>query len=298
MKPAVELDALSVAFGATRAVDAVSLAVHYGEIVALLGPNGAGKTTLVETTLGFRRPSGGAVRVHGADPVRQHDAVVRETGALLQRGGVWFPMSPRQVLELTAHYYDDPRDPAELLERFGLRDCARTPWRRLSGGEQQRTLLALALLGRPRLLILDEPTTAVDPEGRLVIRRALRDEAARGVAIVVTTHELSEAEASADRLVILSRGRILAEGTVAELGGTDTLVVEVSGAVDLDALGARLGRPAQREGDTVRLVGASEPTDVARATDELARQGATVRSLRTQASLEERYLELVRGNQP
>ena len=150
---------LRVTFGSLVAVADVSLQVAYGEVVTLLGPNGAGKTTAVETLLGFRPPTSGTVRLHGLDPVRDHRDVVARTGALLQRGGVWFPMTPAQVLDLTATYYDAPRAPGELLALLDLERCRATPWRRLSGGEQQRTLLALALIGRPRVLVLDEPTT-------------------------------------------------------------------------------------------------------------------------------------------
>ncbi|HEV2426647.1 MAG TPA: ABC transporter ATP-binding protein, partial [Acidimicrobiales bacterium] len=181
MSHAVEVADLRVAFGATVAVNGASLAVDFGEVVSLLGPNGAGKTTLVETLLGFRSPGSGSVRLHGLDPVRDRAEVVARTGALLQRGGVWAPMSPRAVLNLTARYYDAPGDPESLLARLGLSGCAATPWRRLSGGEQQRTLLALALVGRPRVLVLDEPTTAVDPEGRATVREILDEERERGV---------------------------------------------------------------------------------------------------------------------
>ena len=204
MSNAVEVSDLRVVFGSLAAVDGVTLHVDYGEVVTLLGPNGAGKTTVVETLRGFRAPTSGTVRLGGLDPRRDHREVVARTGALLQRGGVWFPMTPAQVLDLTASYYDAPRRPSELLELLDLESCARTPWRRLSGGEQQRTLLALALLGRPRTLVLDEPTTSVDPEGRQVIRNIIRSERDRGCALLITTHELTEAERLAERLVIMN----------------------------------------------------------------------------------------------
>lgn len=219
MNHAVELVDVSVTFGSTAAARDVSFYVDFGEIVTLLGPNGAGKTTWVETLLGFRSPNAGQVRLLGLDPVTRHRDVVASVGALLQRGGVWFPMSPRQVLTLTATYYPAPRDVDDLLEELSLRECASTPWRRLSGGQQQRTLLALAIVGRPRVLVLDEPTAAVDPEGHLVVAEILRAERARGCALVVTTHDLVDAESLADRVVILDGGRTVAAGTVAELAG-------------------------------------------------------------------------------
>jgi ABC-2 type transport system ATP-binding protein len=291
---AIDVTNLVVQFPKLRAVDDVSLHVPYGQVTTLLGPNGAGKTTLVETLLGFRNPTSGSVRVHGLDPVRDHAEVVVRTGALLQRGGVWFPMTPAQVLDLTATYYDQPREPLELLELLSLETCARTPWRRLSGGEQQRTLLALALLGRPRVLVLDEPTTAVDPEGRQVIRELIRSESDRGCALLITTHELTEAERTADHLVILNHGRVVVHGTLDQLAGDAVLIVETSSPVDPIELGRRLQC----------VVTAAEPTRlhcqisssrerVALVSAYLSEQGASLVSLRTRASLEERYLELI-----
>jgi ABC-2 type transport system ATP-binding protein len=291
---AVEVNDLTVNFGALRAVDDVSLHVNYGEVVTLLGPNGAGKTTVVETLLGFRSPTSGAVRLHGLNPVRDHREVVVRTGALLQRGGVWFPMTPRQVLGLTASYYDAPRDAEELLDLLDLARCARTPWRRLSGGEQQRTLLALALLGRPRVLVLDEPTTAVDPEGRQVIRRLIASERDRGCALLVTTHELTEAERSSDRVIIMNRGRVVIHGTLEQLAGAPEMIIELSGPVDAADLASALGCQVTSDAPIrLRCAIASTPERLATLNDFLTNVGVTLLSLRTRASLEERYLALI-----
>ncbi|MDE3007914.1 MAG: ABC transporter ATP-binding protein [Acidobacteriota bacterium] len=294
MSHALDVVNLRVRFGTLDAVDDVTLHCDYGEVVALLGPNGAGKTTLVETLLGFRSPTSGTVRVHGLDPTRDHHEVTVRTGALLQRGGVWFPMSPRDVLRLTASYYDAPRQPDELLDLLALRHCATTPWRRLSGGEQQRTLLALALLGRPRALILDEPTTAVDPEGRQVIRDIIQAERDRGCALLLTTHELVEAERLCDRLIILHRGGVLAEGTLDELAGAPEMIVELSGEVDATAVAALLNCAVTKENVyTLRCQVASTPARLSELNAFLSARDVTIVSLRTRASLEERYLELV-----
>ncbi len=294
MSYAIDVNNLVVQFSDLRAVDDVSLHVPYGQVTTLLGPNGAGKTTLVETLLGFRAPTSGAVRLHGLDPVRDHAEVVVRTGALLQRGGVWFPMTPHQVLDLTASYYDQPREPRELLELLGLDGCARTPWRRLSGGEQQRTLLALALLGRPRVLVLDEPTTAVDPEGRQVIRALIRSERDRGCALLITTHELTEAERMADHVVIMNHGRVVVHGSLDQLAGDAVLIVETSRPVDPAELGRRLGCVVTAP-EPARLHCAidSTPERVALVSAYLGENGATLTALRTRASLEERYLELI-----
>jgi ABC-2 type transport system ATP-binding protein len=291
---AVEVNHLGVNFGALRAVDDVSLHVAYGEVVTLLGPNGAGKTTVVETLLGFRSPNSGSVRLHGLNPVRDHREVVVRTGALLQRGGVWFPMTPRQVLELTASYYDAPRDTNELLDVLDLASCARTPWRRLSGGEQQRTLLALALLGRPRVLVLDEPTTSVDPDGRQVIRDLVAAERDRGCALLVTTHELVEAERTSNRVVIMNRGHVVIDGTLDELSGAPEMIVELSAAVDAAELATRLACVVTADGaNRLRCATASSPERIAVLNDYLTSVGVTLLSLRTRASLEERYMDLI-----
>ena len=294
MSYAVDVNQLEVAFGDLRAIEDVTVHVNYGEVVALLGPNGAGKTTLVETLLGFRAPSAGTVRLHGLNPTRDHREVVARTGALLQRGGVWAPMSPRDVLRLSASYYEAPRGIEELIALLALGGCARTPWRRLSGGEQQRTLLALALLGRPRALVLDEPTTAVDPEGRQVIRDIITTERERGCALLITTHELDEAERLADRLVVLHRGRVLIQGTLEELAGEPEMIVQTSGPIDPAGLAAVLGCSGTAENPLeLRCAVESNPERIAKVTNYLASLGLSMVSLRTRASLEERYLELL-----
>ena len=294
MSNAVEINSLGVIFGDLTAVDDVTLHVDYGEVVTLLGPNGAGKTTVVETLLGFRPPTSGSVRLGGLDPRRDHREVVARTGALLQRGGVWFPMSPAQVLNLTATYYDAPRTAKELLDLLDLRHCERTPWRRLSGGEQQRTLLALALIGRPRILVLDEPTTAVDPEGRQVIRDLVQSERGRGCALLITTHELSEAERLSDRMVIMNKGHVVVQGTLEELAGSPEMIIETSGPADPAALAGLLGCDVTTDGPLrLRCATASSPERIAVVTGFLSEAGLSITSLRTRASLEERYFELI-----
>jgi ABC-2 type transport system ATP-binding protein len=290
---AIEVTSLRVDFGDVTAVADVTFSVAFGEILAVLGPNGAGKTTTTETLLGFRAPTSGAVRLLGLDPLTHHDEVVKSVGALLQRGGVWAPMSPRDVLRLTAQYYAAPRDVNELLHELSLQKCAATPWRRLSGGEQQRTLLALALIGRPRVLVLDDPTAAVDPEGHRVIREMLRRERARGCAILVTTHQLADAEEIADRVVVINDGRVVASGTLDELRTDHAVVVEVSSTLDLTAVPERLAGLVEVAPLRYRVPNHANADLTSEIQAFVQQQGASIRSLRTQASLEERYLEIL-----
>jgi ABC-2 type transport system ATP-binding protein len=217
MPSAIEVTDLVVRYGPVTAVDGLTLSSEPGEVLALLGPNGAGKTTTVETLEGYRRPTAGRVRVLGLDPVADRAELAPRIGVMLQRGGVYPAMSAREAVRLFAAYYDDPEDPDALVERVALRDVERTPWRRLSGGEQQRLSLALALVGRPTVAFLDEPTAGVDPAGRLAIRRAVRELRDRGVAVLLTTHEMEEAERLADRVVIIDRGAVVAMGSPADL---------------------------------------------------------------------------------
>jgi ABC-2 type transport system ATP-binding protein len=242
--PAIEVVGLVVAYGPKLAVDGLDLRVERGEVVALLGRNGAGKTTTVETLEGYRRSASGTVRVLGLDPARpaDHRELARRVGVMLQKGGIYPAMGPKDALELFSRYYDQPAPPSDLLRRLGLEGVAGTPWRRLSGGEQQRLSLALALVGNPELVFLDEPTAGVDPGGRLDIRAEIARLRQSGVTVLLTSHEMEEAERVADRIVIIDRGRVVASGTAAALtsGGSQTYF-EAEAGIDVAALGAALG---------------------------------------------------------
>jgi len=299
--PVVECDRVVIRYGDTLAVDRLSFVAHRGEILALLGPNGAGKTSTVEALEGYRPLSSGSVRVLGLDPRRDHAALVPRLGVMLQQGGVYPVLGPAQVLHLFAAYYDDPEDPDELLDLVGLTPVRRTPWRRLSGGEQQRLSLALALVGRPEVLFLDEPTAGVDPEGRIVVRDLIAAQRDRGRCVLLTTHELAEAERLADRVVIIDHGRLLAEGTPAELAsGTADGSVRFSTvpAIDTVALAAAIGPGATVEEERpgayrLRLPdGAGSPAVVAALAGWLAERNLSLGDLRTGQSLEEAYLAI------
>jgi len=240
---AVAVEGLVVRHHDLVAVDGVSFEAHGGEVLALLGPNGAGKTSTVEVCEGYQRPGAGTVRVLGHDPVAERAAVVGRIGVMLQEGGVHPGIRPPEVLRLLAALHDDPLDPDELLAHVGLDDRRRQTWRQLSGGERQRLSLAMALVGRPEVAFLDEPTAGVDVRGRQVIRSIVRDLAADGCAVVLCTHELDEAEKLADRVVIVDRGKVVAAGTLEELRSQTSGEVRFSAApeLDVDALGQHLG---------------------------------------------------------
>ena len=294
---ALSVDELVVRYGAKTAVDGISFAVEDGTVLALLGPNGAGKTSTVETLEGYRRPTGGTVRVLGLDPVADRAAVVPRIGVMLQRGGVYPTMPAGAVLRLFASYYGDPVPPDELLDRLDLRGVAGTPWRRLSGGEQQRLSLALALVGRPRVAFLDEPSAGMDPAARRVlweVIRGLRDE---GVAVLLTTHDLEEAERLADAVVILDGGRVVAAGSPDELmrsGGADHIRFGGPAGLDTVALAAAVGGPVaeDRPGEyVVSLPGT--PANLAQLTAWLAEHDVTVADIRSgRQRLEDVFLRL------
>ncbi|MGV1005798.1 MAG: ABC transporter ATP-binding protein [Candidatus Nanopelagicales bacterium] len=200
-------------------VDGLSITAPTGAVTVVLGPNGAGKTTTLEVAEGFRRPQAGVVRVLGRDPQLAGAQLRERVGIMLQAGGAWPASTPRQVLRHLQRQYEHPQDPEELLRLVELSTVAGTAYRRLSGGEQRRLHLASALIGRPELVFLDEPTTGLDPESRLRSWELVRALRAAGVSVVMSTHLLDEAEALADQVVVIAAGRVRAAGTLAELAG-------------------------------------------------------------------------------
>jgi ABC-2 type transport system ATP-binding protein len=216
---------------------------------------------------------------------------------MLQQGGVYTGIRPPEVLHLFAAYYDDPADPDELLERVGLGDRRRRTWRQLSGGEQQRLSLALALVGRPEVVVLDEPTSGIDPAGRQVVREVIRSLRDEGTSVLVTTHDLAEAERLADHVVIIDRGRVVADASPSELvdaTGADHFRFGAPGGIDVAALAAHLGQPVREERAGEYLVGAPPaPATVAALTAWLAEHDLPLADLRAgRQSLEDVFLRL------
>ena len=297
---AIEVAALEKRYGPTVAVDGITLSIAVGEVFGLLGPNGAGKTTTVEILEGYRRADAGEVRVLGVDPWRDGATLRPRIGVMLQEGGLYPGIRPLEALQLFASYYDDPDDPERLLELVGLEDSRHTLVRRMSGGQQQRLSLALALVGRPSLVFLDEPTAGMDPHARATTWSMLRELRDRGVTVVLTTHAMDEAEHLCDRVGIIDHGRLVACDSPAELttraAADETTFATVPGlAVDDLArhLGIAVGTVREvRPGDYL-IDTAATPTLVAALTAWLCDQGALVSELRAgRRSLEDVFLRL------
>jgi ABC-2 type transport system ATP-binding protein len=202
----------SKSYGKVRALDGVDLALHGGELLALLGPNGAGKTTAIGLLLGLLRADAGAVELFGQDP--QAIEARRHIGVMLQDAALPATLRVGELIRLTASYYPAPRSVQESAELAGVADLLKRPYGKLSGGQQRRVQFALALCGRPKLLFLDEPTVGMDIEARQKLWAAIRHLVAEGNGVVLTTHYLEEAEALADRVCVMARGKIISEGSV------------------------------------------------------------------------------------
>ncbi|CAN5629159.1 ABC transporter ATP-binding protein [soil metagenome] len=295
--PAIEVDRLTIAYGATRAVDRLSFTGDFGEVLALLGPNGAGKTSTVEAMEGYRRATEGTVRVLDLDPVADQDQLTPQIGVMLQNGGVYPGIRPLEALQLHASFYATPDDPQALLDRVGLNHVRRSTWRQLSGGEQQRLSLALALVGRPRVAFLDEPTNSVDVQGRQLIRRLVRELAHEGVCVVLTTHDLDEAEKVADRVVIIDHGRLIKSGTPNELmsaGGSREIRFGAPPGLDTAALGkAMIAAVEEVSPGEYRVAIEPSPANIAALTGWLAERDLPLADLRAgRQRLEDVFLRM------
>ena len=242
-QPAVEVVDLVMRYGSTVAVDGLTAEVPAGAVTAVLGPNGAGKTTTIETCEGYRRPGSGSVRVLGRDPRRAGRELRPRVGVMLQAGGVYPGVPALELLRHVAGLHAHPLDVGMLAERLGLSAAGRTPVRRLSGGQQQRLSLALAVVGRPELVFLDEPTAGLDPQARHATWDLVRDLRSDGVTVVLTTHFMDEAEQLADQVVVIDHGRAVAVGSPRELmaaGRRDSLRFQAEPGLDVTALAAEV----------------------------------------------------------
>lgn len=298
-EPVVRLRGLTKRYGATVAVNNLDLEVHRAEVFALLGPNGAGKTTTIEMCEGFLRPDAGSIEILGLDPTTENAKLRERIGVMLQGGGGYPAARAGEMLDLVAAYAANPLDPQWLLDTLGLADAARTTYRRLSGGQQQRLALACAVVGRPELVFLDEPTAGMDAHARIVVWELIDALRRDGVTVVLTTHQLTEAEELADRLVIIDHGATVAAGTPAELmrnGAENQLRFTAPPKLDLALLISALPENyrATEAGSGEYLVeGHIDPQVLATVTAWCARVNVLATDMRVeQRSLEQVFLDL------
>jgi ABC-2 type transport system ATP-binding protein len=296
---AVAVEDLVKSYGGRRAVDGVTFAVARGETFALLGPNGAGKTTTMEILEGYRAADAGSVRVLGLDPQRDGARLRPRLGVMLQEAGLYRTITPREALRLFASYYAAPADPDALLALVGLAEAAGVRYRRLSGGQKQRLALALALVGRPELLFLDEPTAGMDPQARVSTWELIRQLKAAGVTVLLTTHYLEEAERLADRVAIIDEGRLVALGSPSALTRGDATRVQfrAMAGLDLSALAALPGAldAAEPQPGVYALETRSATDLLVELTTWLRARGVLPTELRVgEASLEDVFLRLTR----
>jgi ABC-2 type transport system ATP-binding protein len=283
------LHGASKTFGEVQALRQVNFAVRAGELVALLGPNGAGKTTAVKLFLGLAKPTSGTVSVFGGDPI--HAEVRTRIGAMLQVAKVPETLRVREHIDLFSSYYPNPLPLAETLAAAGLQDIKDRVFGELSGGQRQRVLFALALCGDPDILFLDEPTVGLDVESRRVLWEEIRKLIARGKTVLLTTHYLEEADALADRVVVINRGEIIAEGTPAEIkASTAGRRIRCVSSLDIETVRSLPGvNDVRRDRDALEIRAASaEPILRELLARDTGLSGVEV----TSAGLEEAFLAL------
>ncbi|MEU1161835.1 ATP-binding cassette domain-containing protein [Streptomyces sp. NPDC090075] len=298
MPTVIEVTDLRKTYGGRAVVDGVGFAVEEGEIFGILGPNGAGKTTTVECVEGLRVPDGGRVRVAGFDPVAEHEKVARVLGAQLQQSELQAKLTVREALELYASFYDSPPAWAPLAERLGLADKLSTRFGKLSGGQRQRLFIALALIGNPRVVVLDELTTGLDPRARRDTWELIEDVRDRGVTVLLVTHFMEEAQRLCDRIAVIDGGRVAALDTPAGLirrsAGATVISFTPSAPLDdrdLSALPALAS--VERKDGRITLSGTDETVNAVITL--LARHRVTAHQLRVvDATLDDAFLDLTK----
>ncbi|MDA8369397.1 MAG: ABC transporter ATP-binding protein [Nocardiopsaceae bacterium] len=306
-KAAVEATDVVKRYGAATAVDGLSFTARRGAVTALLGPNGAGKTSTIEICEGFRFADSGRVRVLGLDPVADASALKPRVGVMPQLGGVPTGARAGEWLRLMSAFHARPIPPETLLERLGLQSAAATPFRRLSGGQQQRLSLAAAVIGRPELVFLDEPTAGLDPQARRTTWELVGELRDAGVGVVLTTHYMEEAERLADHVVIIDRGRVVADGSTDELTAaqqelrfdaapgldTEDLLAALPTASRIEAVPGEPGSALSRYVIVTEAPGGLGPEFIATVTTWCAANGILPEGLRVQRrTLEDVFLEL------
>ncbi|MEU6464964.1 ABC transporter ATP-binding protein [Streptomyces sp. NPDC046976] len=298
MPSVIEVTDLRKSYGGRPVVDGVSFAVEEGEIFGILGPNGAGKTTTVECVEGLRVPDGGRIRVAGLDPVADHAKVAQLLGAQLQQSEIQAKLTVREALELYAAFYPRPADWRPLAERLGLTDKLGTRFGKLSGGQQQRLFIALALIGGPRIVVLDELTTGLDPRARRDTWQLIEDVRASGVTVLLVTHFMEEAQRLCDRIAVIDKGRVAALDTPAGLihrsAGATVISFTPSAPLDERELAALPALASvEHQNGRLTLSGTDETVDAVLTL--LARHRVTAHQLRVvDATLDDAFLDLTK----
>ncbi len=297
--PALEIAGLVKRYRGTTAVDGLTLRAERAQVTAILGPNGAGKTTTIETCEGYRKADTGTVRVLGLDPVADARELRPKVGVMLQSGGVPTTVRAGEYLRVMARFYAHPLDPAMLLETLGLTGSARTQYKQLSGGQKQRLGLAAAVIGRPELVFLDEPTAGLDPQSRHATWQLIDGLRTAGTAVILATHYMEEAERLADQVAIVDHGRVVASGPPAELtGSAGQLRFQAEAGLDLGGLlvalppGA-LAKESPAGHYLVEVTDRVDPQLIASVTAWCAEHGVLARDLQIESrTLEDLFLEL------
>lgn len=297
---ALEVDNVVKEYGEKRAVDGLTFTARRGELLALLGPNGAGKTTTIEMCEGFTTPTSGSIRVLGIDPVTQPQKVRDRIGIMLQGGGSYASLKVREILQLAARYNTNPHDPDWLIELLGLEGVAKTTYRRLSGGQQQRLSLALAMIGRPELIFLDEPTAGMDAQSRLAVWDIIQAMKRDGTTVLLTTHLMDEAETLADDVAIIDHGKLVVQGSPAELtshGEYPVVAVRTDRELDVHLLNDELralGITAEAVSpQRYRILGAGSPAVIEALARSAAQQNVLIRDLSvSHRDLEDVFLDI------
>ncbi|MGK5627367.1 ABC transporter ATP-binding protein [Streptomyces sp. URMC 123] len=298
-EPVVQVRGLVKRYGPKTAVDGLDLSVRAGTVTAVLGPNGAGKTTTVEICEGYRGADAGTVRVLGLDPVADAARLRPRIGVMLQSGGVYSGARAEEMLCHVASLHAHPVNVGHLIERLGLGSCGRTPYRRLSGGQQQRLALAMAVVGRPELVFLDEPTAGLDPQARHATWDLVRELRADGVTVVLTTHFMDEAEKLADDVAIIDGGRVVAQDSPEELcrGGAEN-TLRFTGRPGLDVVSLLKALPpdcaaVELTPGSYRVTGTVDPQLLATVTSWCAQHGVMPDRISVERhTLEDVFLEL------
>ena len=297
--PAVEIGRLVKRYGQTTAVDGLTLSAARGAVTGILGPNGAGKTTTIEICEGYRKPDQGTVRVLGLNPVRDARALRPRVGVMLQSGGIPQSVPAAEYLNLLSRFHTSPVSVPALLDLVGLTAAARTPYKRLSGGQQQRLSLAAAVIGRPELVFLDEPTAGMDPQARHATWELIGQLRSAGVSIILTTHFMEEAERLCDYVAIIDHGQLVAAGTPGQLTGTvGQLRFRAEPGLDVENLlaalpPASLAKESPAGHYVIEVHGAVDPRLLAAVTAWCAERGVLANSLRIESrTLEDVFLEL------